>query len=429
MPRVMLILPTETYRATAFLHAAEELGLQVVVASNEAPTLGALMEGRVLTLDLRHPAESAERAADFASRWPVDAVVGVDEGSVLTAATVGERLGTPTRNPVESVAATRDKRLLRQRLTERGMPQPRFAPLDVDAGVADVDAAIGVAGLPCVVKPVDLAASRGVIRADDRSAAGAAVVRVASLLRKICADGFVSPMLVESYVDGVEVALEGLVHQGVLEVIAIFDKPDPLTGPFFEETIYVTPSRLDDAAQAAVIDAARDAVSALGLQHGPVHVEIRIADSVPIVIEVAARSIGGLCSQIIRVESDDAPGETRSLENVILREACGLELGAMHMVDDACGVFMLPIPAAGILHGIAGADRAESIPGITGVTLSIPVGQRVVPLPEGDRYLGFIFARGATPGGVDAALREAQAALDVDIRELPPGGIEPPSTG
>jgi biotin carboxylase len=429
MPRVMLILPTETYRATAFLHAAEELGLQVVVASNEAPTLAALMEGRVLTLDLRHPAESAERAADFASKWPVDAVVGVDEGSVVTAATVAERLGTPARNPVESVAATRDKRLLRRRLTERGMAQPRFAGLDVDAGAADVDSAISAVGLPCVIKPVDLAASRGVIRADDRPAASAAVVRVASLLREICVDGLVSPMLVESYVDGVEVALEGVVHQGVLEVIAIFDKPDPLIGPFFEETIYVTPSRLGGAAQAAVIDAARAAVTALGLQHGPVHVEVRIADSVPIVIEVAARSIGGLCSQIIRVECDDAPGETRSLENVILREACGLALGAMHMVDTACGVLMLPIPAAGILHGIGGADRAESVPGITGITLSIPVGQRVVPLPEGDRYLGFIFARGHSPEAVEASLREAQSALEVDIREMPPGGIEPPSTG
>jgi biotin carboxylase len=429
MPRVMLILPTETYRATAFLHAAEELGLQVVVASNEAPTLATLMEGRVLTLDLRRPEESAERAADFASRWPVDAVVGVDEGSVLTAATVAERLRTPSRNPVQSVAATRDKRLLRQRLTESGLPQPRFAALDVDAGAADIDSAITVTGLPCVIKPVDLAASRGVIRADDRTAAGAAVVRVASLLREICADASVSPLLVESYVDGVEVALEGLVQQGVLEVIAIFDKPDALAGPFFEETIYVTPSRLDDAAQVAVINAARDAVTALGLQHGPVHVEIRMADSVPIVIEVAARSIGGLCSQIIRVECDDAPGETRSLENVILREACGLELGAMHMVDRACGVFMLPIPAAGILRGIGGANLAESIPGITGVTLSIPVGQPVVPLPEGDRYLGFIFARGDSPEPVEAALREAQALLDVDIREMPPGGIEPPSTG
>ncbi len=429
MPRVMLILPTATYRATAFLHAAEGLGLQVVVASNEAPTLASLMEGRVLTLDLRHPAESAERAADFASRWPIDAVVGVDEGSVLTAATVGERLATPTRNPVESVAATRDKRLLRQCLTEHGMPQPRFVALDVDAGAADIDSAISAVGLPCVVKPVDLAASRGVIRADDRAAAGVAVTRVASLLREICAGGLVSPMLVESYVHGGEVALEGLVRQGVLEVIAIFDKPDPLIGPFFEETIYVTPSRLADAGRAAVVDAARDAVTALGLLHGPVHVEIRLADSVPTVIEVAARSIGGLCSQIIRVECDDAPGETRSLENIILREACGLELCAAHMVDKACGVFMLPIPAAGILHGIGGADRAESIPGITGVTLSIPVGQRVVPLPEGDRYLGFIFARGDTPEAVEAALREAQAVLDVDIREMPPGGIEPPSTG
>src|ERR1700693_6394331 len=170
MPRVMLILPTETYRATAFLHAAEELGLQVVVASNEAPTLATLMEGRVLTLDLRHPAESADRAADFASRWPVDAVVGVDEGSVVTAATVAERLRTPTRNPLEAVAATRDKRLLRQRLTEHGMPQPRFVALDVDAGAADIDSAISTVGLPCVIKPVDLAASRGVIRADDRFA-------------------------------------------------------------------------------------------------------------------------------------------------------------------------------------------------------------------------------------------------------------------
>jgi biotin carboxylase len=415
MPRVMLILPTETYRATAFLQAAGELGVQVVVASNEAPTLAALMEGRVLTLDLRHPGESAERALAFAKQWPIDAVVGVDEGSVVTAVNIAERLGTMHRNPVPAVEATRDKRLLRRCLTDSGLPQPRYAEIDVNARGAALDSAISVAGLPCVIKPVDLAASRGVIRADDRAGAAVAVQRIGALMREICEDGSVMPLLVESYVDGVEVALEGLVREGVLEVIALFDKPDPLTGPFFEETLYVTPSRLDDAAQRAVVDAVRAAVSALGLRHGPIHAEVRIAGDVPVVIEVAARSIGGLCSQVIRVVCDDAPGDVRSLENVILRDACGLPLGAMHMVDSAAGVFMLPIPTAGIMGRVDGVNRAESVAGIAGVSISIPVGTSVRPLPEGDRYLGFIFARGESPEGVEASLRRAQALLDVDL--------------
>jgi biotin carboxylase len=415
MPRVMLVLPTETYRATAFLHAAGELGLQVVVASNEAPTLAALMEGRVLTLDLRHPAESAERAAEFAKQWPVDAVVGVDEGSVVTAATIAEGLGTPQRNTVRAVEATRDKRLLRRCLTDGGLPQPRYVEIDVNADGDTVDSAISVTGLPCVVKPVDLAASRGVIRADDRATAAVAVQRVAALLREICDDGSVPPLIVESYVDGVEIAVEGLVREGVLEVIALFDKPDPLTGPFFEETVYVTPSRLDDATQRAVVDAVRTAVLALGLRHGPVHAEVRMAGDVAVVIEVAARSIGGLCSQVIRVAAADAPGEVRSLENVILRDACRLPLGAMHLVDSAAGVFMLPTPAPGILRGVDGVDRAESVEGITGVSISIPLGAPVMPLPEGDRYLGFIFARGETPEGVEASLRTAESLLDVEV--------------
>ena len=415
MPRVMLILPTETYRATAFLRAAEELELEIVVASNEAPTLAALMEGRVLTLDLGQPIESAERAVEFARRWPIDAVVGVDESSVVTAAAVAGRLGTSWRNPVDAVQRTRDKRLLRACLTGCGLAQPGFAEIDVDAGDIALDSAISVAGFPCVIKPVDLAASRGVIRADDRAGAQAAVRRIATLTREICGDDAVPPLLVERYIDGVEVALEGLVHQGVLEVIALFDKPDPLTGPFFEETLYVTPSRLDGATRGAVVEAVRAAVSAIGLRHGPVHAEVRMAGAMPVVIEVAARSIGGLCSQVIRIECSDAPGEIRSLENVILREALGLPLGAMHMADSACGVLMLPTPSAGVLRGVDGLDAAAAVPGVTGVTISVRPGDLVRPLPEGDRYLGFIFARGDAPGDVEAALRRAQSLLDVDV--------------
>jgi biotin carboxylase len=413
--RVMLVLPTETYRATAFLRAAGALGLEVVVASNEAPTLATLMRGRVLTLDLQAPAESADRASEFSAQWPVDAVIGVDEASVVTAAHIAERLRTRRRNPVDGVQATRDKRLLRQRLTDAGLVQPRFVATDVDANDDAVAAALAIVGLPCVVKPVDLAASRGVIRADTHAGAIAAVRRVGDLLRAICTDGSIPPLLFESYVDGAEVAVEGLLRDGVLDVIAVFDKPDPLTGPFFEETLYVTPSRLETASQEAVVAAVRAAVGALGLRNGPVHAEVRIAADAVVVIEVAARSIGGLCSQVIRLDCDDAPGVERSLEEVILRQACDLPLGAMRLADDACGVLMLPIPSAGLLRGVGGTDDAERLAGITGVTIAVPIGESVLPLPEGDRYLGFVFAHATTPTAVEAALRGAQALLAIDV--------------
>jgi len=414
-PRVMLVLPTETYRATAFLRAAETLGLDVVVASNEAPTLARLMEGRVLTLDLRRPHESADLAEAFAERRPVDAVIGVDEASVVTAAHVAERLQTPRRNPVASVEATRDKRLMRRLLAAAGVRQPAFVEIDADASVAVLDDAIRAVGLPCVIKPVDLAASRGVIRADTMEEVTAAVRRTGSLLRTICVPGTTPPLLIERYVDGVEVAIEGVLDDGVLDVVALFDKPDPLRGPFFEETLYVTPSRLDSTAQRAVVDEVRAAIAALRLRHGPIHAEARVADGTAHVIEVAARSIGGLCSQVIRVTASRVPGTVLSLEEVILRQACGLPLGSVHLYDRACGVVMLPTPVAGVLRSVSGIDEAEQVDGVTGVTLSVPVGESVLPLPEGDRYLGFIFARGEVNAEVEAALRSAQSLLRVEI--------------
>jgi biotin carboxylase len=373
------------------------------------------MEGRVLTLDLHHPGDAADRAAAFHDRRPVDAVIGVDEASVVTAAHIAERLGVARRNPVAAVEATRDKRLMRRQLTAAGVLQPRFFETDIDADGSAVDEAIATVGLPCVVKPVDLAASRGVIRANTREEVMSAVQRVGTLLRAICADGSTPPLLIESYIDGVEVAVEGLLRNGVLEVIAVFDKPDPLTGPFFEETMYVTPSRLDIATQATVIDATRAAVAALGLRHGPIHAEVRVGHAAPIVIEIAARSIGGLCSQVIRLVCSDAPGVERSLEEVILRQASGLPLGSMRPVDPACGVLMLPTPSAGVLRGVTGADNAAAVAGISGVTIAVPVGEAVTPLPEGDRYLGFVFALGDTPARVEAALREAQSLLSLEV--------------
>jgi biotin carboxylase len=254
-----------------------------------------------------------------------------------------------------------------------------------------------------------LAASRGVIRADDDAEFAAAWRRIAAILSEPDVVRRGGPaareILVEEFLPGEEVALEGLLEAGRLRVLALFDKPDPLNGPYFEETIYVTPSRLPADAQTHVADVAARAVAALGLVDGPIHAELRVRAGKAWVLEVAARSIGGLCSRTLRF------GTGLSLEELILRHALGEGVDALARETRAAGVMMIPIPRAGVLQKVEGLDEAESVPGVDGVTISAHPGQRLVPLPEGFRYLGFLFARAQTPAEVEAALRRAHAAL------------------
>ena len=417
---VMLVLPTATYRATAFLRAADRLGLRVVVASEEAPTLAALIPERMLTLDLGRPEQAAATAADFAARTAVDAVVGVDESAVLTAAGVAARLGR-RHSPVEAVAATRDKRRLRARLAAAGVSQPRFVEIAADPEGGVPESAVAAVGFPCVVKPVDLAASRGVIRADDPVSLRAAVARVDALLRSpdLCG-GEAAPLLLEAFVAGPEVAVEGLIDGGRLQVLAIFDKPDPLDGPYFEETLLITPSRHAAAAVDAVVATTARAVVALGLTDGPIHAELRLGGGGPVLIEVAARSIGGLCSGALRFVEADAPHSALSLEDLILRQALGMPLGRPRLDPPAAGALMLPILQAGTLRDVTGVDEARRVPGVVDVAISIPRGRPVVPLPEGDRYLGFVLARGDSPAAVETSLRRAGELVRADV--APPLG-------
>jgi biotin carboxylase len=393
MPRVLLLLPTSTYRAPDFVRAAAHLGVEVVVGSEEAQALAAGMGDRAVVVPMSDPVAACKVIVALDARTPIDAVIAVDDQGLLAAATAGEHLGFP-HNPPDAVAATRDKAAMRAALADAEVPQPRFAVTDDPADLPDV-------GFPCVVKPVGLSASRGVIRADDADAALAAAVRVRTIV-----DG---PILVEEYVPGVEIAVEGLLRGGVLEVLAVFDKPDPLVGPYFEETIYVTPSRLPDATLARVADLAARACTAIGLVEGPVHAEIRVDGEHAWVIEVAARSIGGLCARALRF------GAGIALEELILRHALRLPLDGLARERQASGVMMLPIPRRGALRQVRGQDAARAVPGVTGLEITVPLGRRVEPLPEGDRYLGFLFARGDTPATVEASLRAGHAALDVDI--------------
>jgi biotin carboxylase len=416
MPRVLLVLPTATYRAGAFLNAVDAMGIDCVIASDEAPTLAGLMTGRVLALDLDRPEAAAATAVAFARQWPIDAVVGVDEASVVSAAHIAAALGV-VHNPVTAVAATRDKRRLRALLAAAGVPQPLWAEARGDPAGTAAAAAAQAVGLPAVVKPVDLAASRGVIRADTIAELATAIGRVDALLRRpgLCAPGGDRPLLVERFTEGAEIAVEGLLRDGALTVIAVFDKPDPLDGPFFTETLYVTPSRHPAETVAQAIAVTASAVAALGLAEGPIHAELRLGSAGPVLIEVAARSIGGRCSSALRIRDGDSE---MTLEELILRHACAMPLRQPRLAPGAAGVLMLPVPTSGVLRAVTGTAAAAALPGVTGVELTIPVGHAVEALPEGDRYLGFVVARGDDATAVESTLRRAWALIRADIEPV-----------
>jgi biotin carboxylase len=413
--RLLLLLPSATYRAPDFLAAARALEVDVVVGS-EAPQTVAAETGRAVTVPLADPDTAAAEIARLHERAPFDAVVAADDQGVLAAAAAAERLAF-RHNSRRAVAATRDKAALRRALAGTGVPQPRFRI----AGPADDVAALArEIGPPVVVKPVSLSGSRGVIRADDPEAAGRAAARTRAVLADAGADPG-GPLLVEQYLPGVEVAVEGLLDAGSLAVLAVFDKPDPLVGPYFEETIYVTPSRLPAAVLSSVEGVTVDATRALGLAEGPVHAELRIDGQDVHLLEIAARSIGGLCTRALRF------GAGVSLEELIIRHALSLPPGDRQRETAASGVMMLPIPRAGTLRRVDGQEAARAVPGIAGLEITIAPGRPVQPLPEGDRYLGFLFARGDTPGEVETALRAAHAALDVVIDQEASNGS--PHTG
>jgi biotin carboxylase len=407
--RVLLLLPTTSYRIPDFLAAAERLGVDVTVAAEEPSTMEPWNPSGLLTLDFGDLAASADAAARFAKTHPVAAVLGVDERTAVVAAAIAERLGLP-HDAVEAVRAAGNKALLRRVLAEAGSPSPPFRMFALDD---DPRAAASSVRYPCVLKPTFLAASRGVIRADDPGAFVAAWRRIAAILAEpdvaLRGGAFAREILVEDYVPGAEVSLEGLLKRGRLRVLALFDKPDPLEGPFFEETLYVTPSRLPDDLQARCAAVAEEGCRALGLRQGPIHAELRVNDDGVWIVEIAARSIGGLCSRALRFETG------ASLEELVLLQALGRE-PEDERERSAAGVLMIPIPRSGVLESVRGIESARAIPDVVDVTISIRPGQPVVPLPEGDRYLGFVFSRAATPERAEAALREAHARLEFDIR-------------
>ena len=409
MPRILLLLATTTYKAPDFIAAASELGVDVIVGSNQKQALADLVPDSTLEVDFNDLRAGTSKIVELAERRPLDAIVAAEDDGALLAAASSARLGLPHNSP-QAVAAAHYKHRMREVLETAPVRSPAFKIFSVND---DPRTAATTVEYPCVLKPVLLSASRGVIRADDEDGFVTAFQRVARILASPDVverhDEAASLIMAEDFVPGDEVALEGVITDGELHVLALFDKPEPLDGPFFEETYYITPSRKPQEVRRAIEECVAATSKALGLRHGPVHAELRANDAGVWMIEIAPRTIGGLCARTLRF------GAGISLEQLVLRHAAGLDLGDMKREADAAGVLMLPIPRAGKLKGVEALDEAKTVTGIEEVTISIPVGQEVVPLPEGHRYLGFIFARAATPEAVESALREAQRLLRIII--------------
>jgi len=411
---IIALTSPASYRADAFTAAAQRIGLDLVRAIDMPAPLAPDTPGG-LWLDFTDPDAAVEQILRFAriretEGSPVGSILAIDDRGALIAARASAELGLAHNDPGAALAA-RDKFMMRQRLEAGGVPVPAYArfPATIDPASISPDLSY-----PCVVKPLLLSGSRGVIRADTPGKFADAFRRTRAIVEAAGMPAKEHFILVEQFVPGFEVALEGLLTDGRLQTLALFDKPDPLDGPFFEETIYVTPSRLPEDVQSAISERTAAAAAAIGVREGPVHAELRIDSATGEIwlIELAGRSIGGLCSSILEF------GAGMSLEELILRHAAGLPVSSMTRGREAAGVMMIPIPGRGMFRGVEGIEDAEAVSGVTGVTITAPRNQPILPLPEGESYLGFIFARGDSPARAEAALREAHTRLSVRIDPL-----------
>ena len=441
MTRVLILSHTTGYQLRAFNDAAEALGVELVFATDRCHRLDDPWQDRAVAVRFYDIESSVDAIVRRARELPIDGLIAVGDRPVVLAAHTAAAVGLRWHSVAGAQAST-DKRRSRAALAAAGLPSPRFVISDSrsgsdergartedpglgigDPGSGIKDQGLGIQdqgfGFPLVLKPVGLSGSRGVIRANDDAELAEARARIGALLArpaiKAARTGLEDTIIVEEYIDGREFALEGVLTEGRLRTFAIFDKPDPLVGPFFEETIYVTPSREPAVIQDRIEEHVSLAARALGLYHGPVHAECRVTQGGKIyVLEVAARPIGGLCSRVLSFTSG-ADGSHVSLESVLIRHAVGQSIDAYVREPQAAAVMMIPIPRRGLYKGVSGENLAHAVSGVTEIRMTAKVDQLLEPLPEAGSYLGFIFAKGSEPADAEAAVRDAHAHLTFRI--------------
>ncbi len=406
---VLLVAATTGYQIRSFGDAAARAGVRLTLASDRCDHLDDPWRDGAVPVRFHDHAASVRAVVDALGSTRLAGVLAVGDRPAVLAAVIADHLGLRCHPPA-AAAASRNKLASRHAFQQAGLPTPWFRVEPITADVARLAEALVY---PAVIKPLALSGSRGVMRVNTPAEFVAGFERLTRLLGSIDVrmerDAVHDQVLIEAFVPGREFAVEGLLTAGALGVLAVFDKPDPLDGPLFEETIYVTPSRASAAEQEAMARAVALAARGLGLRHGPVHAECRVNTDGVYVLEVAARPIGGLCAAALRFVS--GAGVEASLEDVLLRHAIGGDVTGYQREPAASGVMMIPIPRQGVYRGVDGVEEARAIAGIDDVRITATRDTVLVPLPEGRSYLGFIFAHGPTPAVVEQRLRDAHGCL------------------
>jgi biotin carboxylase len=426
--RVLIFAGKLGYQTRSFDAAARKLSVELAFVTDRCHQLDDPWGDRATAVHFESPEGAAYTVLEEVrnSAQHVDGILALGDRPAVAAAYVGRGLGLTYNHPL-SVEACRSKLRMREVFRDAGLRVPWFRAVALQP--VPEPALLGIS-YPCVVKPLSLSASTGVIRANNREEFLAAAGRVRRVLEspEILAsrEANLDQMMVEGYIPGKEVAVEGLLTDGVLRVLAIFDKADPLQGPFFEETIYVTPSRLGAARLKEIEQCAVDAVRALGLSHGPVHAEFRLNEDGVWPLEVAPRPIGGLCARALRFVRGGSD-EVIGLEELLLRQAAEMPVRDWTREAAASGVMMIPVPGSGVLERVEGDAAARAVPKVTDLEITARLHDHIAAWPEGASYLGFLFARAETADDVEQALRVAHGKLRFAIRERL--AVEHPATG
>ena len=403
MRSVLLVAPHNSYRIHAYVKAASHLGIKIVIASQSSYSLvSAVADG--LQVDFSDDNSSLQVVLQADRDHHFQAVISTDDGAVRLAAVLAQALGLPSNAP-DSAELTRRKDLARKRLHSRGAVVPFFRVVNISSSL---ESKLNQLQYPVVVKPLAMSGSKGVIRANNHQECLNAIARIKPILADITNQFEREHVLIEGYISGKEVAFEGLLRKGELRQLTIFDKPDQMEGPFFEETYYVTPTQILEAEQSLVHRRVTEACEAYGLREGPIHAELRLLNDEAYIIEMASRTIGGDCADMLEF------GLNIGLEELVLLQALGKPLD-IPSLEESVGVLMIPIPSRGLLRRVEGIGKAKKVPHIMDIGISVREGYEVVPLPEGSSYLGFIFAKAPTAELVEVALRKAHMCLKIVI--------------
>ena len=404
---VILIIPSASYRTGPFMNAIRKLDLKVLVISDKSQVFSGKYPDNLIIINFNHWKDKSVEISKWAKNNGLKAVIGVDEESIVLAANLSNFLNVD-HNSIESVLLTKNKYLMRTELKKTGLCSPWFKIFSIYESSNKI---INEISFPCVIKPTFLSGSRGVMRVNTKKELSEGIKTLNELLSldelRKRAGKQSDYIMIEEYIPGKEVAIEGIVSEGKLTMLAIFDKPELLEGPTFEETIIVTPSVLTKKIQYSLLETLQVVVKALGIVKGPVHAEARINRNGNYILECASRSIGGLCSKVLEFQGGI------SLEELILRSYLGRNIEKSKLIGNARGVMMMPTEKKGILKEIGGVKDALVVNGVTDLQITVKPGEKLQPLPKGDRYLGFIFAEGNNQEFVINALKNAWSKIEI----------------